>query len=180
MRLRSENVRQQLRALRLESEARGWEPIRPATRGDCTHRRPCGFVSCRHHTQLDVRAGHTVQLGPLLLSLGPTGVTCSLDVADEGEHTLEEVASILGLTREAVRVEERLALLHVRAALDGVEGARRCRLCGGVSVGWLAGCRRHLVAFALSSAGEAVIRRQLDLVEAWAAWVESAPELEGD
>lgn len=72
----------------------------PLTRGDCIDgQRPCPFVECRHHLDIEKR-GRAVGGGP----------TCSLDVADLGEHTLAEVGDILGVTRERVRQIEEEAL----------------------------------------------------------------------
>jgi hypothetical protein len=69
-------------AIRCQQGAPG--PL-PATRGEClaggsNEARPCQFIQCRHH-----------------LGAGAIGnsETCSLDVADAGEHTLEEVAALL-------------------------------------------------------------------------------------
>jgi len=45
--------------------------------------------------------------------------TCALDVADDGGHTLDEVAELVGLTRERVRQIEIVALVKVRAAGGG-------------------------------------------------------------
>lgn len=39
---------------------------------------------------------------------------CSLAVANEGEHTTEEVAAVLGISRERVRQIEERALHKVR------------------------------------------------------------------
>ena len=81
----------------------------PLTRGDCMDGpRPCPHVTCRHH--LDVEKRHGVGVGE--------NPTCSLDVADIGEHTLEEVAEIFGMTRERVRQIQSEALEKLRAKLE--------------------------------------------------------------
>jgi hypothetical protein len=72
--------------------------FRPQTRADCEDGpRPCPHDRCRHHT------------GYAELK------SCSLDVADEGEHTLDEVGAFLGLSRERVRQIERDAMRKLRA-----------------------------------------------------------------
>jgi hypothetical protein len=74
---------------------------RPRTRGDCIDGpRPCPWVDCRHH----------------LLS---EEYSCVLDVADEGWHTQQEVASILGVSQQRVdfiekRARRRALKRHVR------------------------------------------------------------------
>lgn len=50
--------------------------------------------------------------------IGPDEMTtdsCSLDVADRGPHTLEDVADSLNITREGARVAIDAALAKVRA-----------------------------------------------------------------
>jgi len=82
---------------------------RPKTRGDCKGQaRPCPFVTCQHHLyriavlQAQDRSAHAGK-EPWQLP-----ETCTLDVADKGGMTLEEVGQILGVTRERVRqLEER-------------------------------------------------------------------------
>lgn len=65
---------------------------RPRTRAACVNGpRPCPWVSCRHHLEHEDES-------------------CSLDVADQGEHTLAEVGELLGLTRERIRQIELKAL----------------------------------------------------------------------
>lgn len=91
---------------------------RPVTRGDCkTGPRPCGFVSCSHHLYLDVNP----ETGVLKLNFPrlevwemPPGESCSLDLADRGGITLEEVGRVFGLTRERIRQVEVRGLAKIR------------------------------------------------------------------
>jgi hypothetical protein len=93
---------------------------RPQTRGDClSGPRPCPWVSCRHHLYLDVNTNN----GSLLLHYGGMDLedvphTCSLDVADDGGKTFEEVAQILHLSRERIRQLEARALRKVSQSED--------------------------------------------------------------
>ncbi len=81
-------------------------PSRPERRGECSDlRRPCPFPTCRYHLAPDSREG-----APFLYS-------CALDAADDGAHTLEEVAEILGTSPESVRDLEVAALRKLRRAL---------------------------------------------------------------
>lgn len=82
---------------------------KPRTFGECesqalgTQTNPCPFVSCKHHLYLDVtRDGNILLLHP---EREPWEIehTCSLRVADDGEHTLEEVGAHMRITRERVR-----------------------------------------------------------------------------
>jgi hypothetical protein len=80
------------------------------TRGDCEGgHRPCPLVSCRHHLAVDEFGAGTLHV----FEIGTP--SCSLDVADDGAHTLEEVAAVLGVTRERVRQIESIALRSLRA-----------------------------------------------------------------
>ncbi len=84
------------------------EPFRPYTRSDCrTAARPCPWVSCKYHLYLDV----VPQTGGIKLNFPDLEVwemteTCALDVADRGGITLEEVGTLLNLTRERIRQVE--------------------------------------------------------------------------
>lgn len=88
---------------------------RPRTRGDCVGaERPCPWAGCRHHLLLDVTSADSIRLAhghddPSLLA-----ETCSLDVADRGEHKLEAVGAVLGVTRERVRQLEVAGKLSIR------------------------------------------------------------------
>ncbi len=94
---------------------------RPATRGDCKGTpRPCPFVSCRHHLYLDVNPSTgSIKLNFPDLDVAELKESCSLDVADRGGITLEEVGEILNLTRERVRQVEVRGLLRLRASDAG-------------------------------------------------------------
>lgn len=89
---------------------------RPKTRGECLDGpRPCPWVSCKHHLFLDVNP----ETGSIKLNFPDTDVwemkdTCSLDVADRGGITLEEVGEILNLTRERIRQVEVRGLVKLK------------------------------------------------------------------
>jgi hypothetical protein len=82
----------------------------PLTRAECPTQRPCMYLSCRHHMGND-QGEKGVQVMDLPLDTVPT---CSLDIADGGAKTLEEVAVLMGVTREYVRQIETKALRQIR------------------------------------------------------------------
>lgn len=95
---------------------------RPKTRGDCRDdQRPCPWVSCKHHLYLDVNP-ETGSIKINFPDLEPWELkhTCSLDVAERGGITLEEVGEIANLTRERVRQIEVRGLLQLRRS-DRIE-----------------------------------------------------------
>jgi len=65
--------------------------------------RPCPWVGCIHHLWFTV-AVKSDRRNPLH-GLKPWELpeTCTLDLADRGGMTLEEVGYVLGITRERVR-----------------------------------------------------------------------------
>lgn len=87
---------------------------RPVTRGDCeAGERPCPWSSCRYH-------------------LGDAAAdSCALDVADRGERTHEQIASLLGVTRQRVQQLEVQALAKVARRLELVRplSAKRSPTC---------------------------------------------------
>jgi len=96
------------------------EELRPKTRADCVEGpRPCPHVSCRHHLFLDVspKTG-AIKLNFPDLEVWELAVSCALDVADAGAVTLEDVGSILNLTRERIRQLELKALNRLEAVSD--------------------------------------------------------------
>lgn len=87
---------------------------RPRTRGECSPgERPCPFVSCRHHLAVDVAETGSIKINFPDLEVDELSESCSLDVAERGGATLENVARLMNLTRERVRQLEAEALRHV-------------------------------------------------------------------
>jgi hypothetical protein len=96
------------------------ENMRPKTRSQCAEGpRPCLFVSCKYHLYLDVnpRTG-SVKLNFPDKELWELDETCALDVADRGGITLEEVGTIMNLTRERVRQVETRGIHSMRVLTD--------------------------------------------------------------
>ncbi|GAC1361885.1 MAG: hypothetical protein NVSMB47_14110 [Polyangiales bacterium] len=90
---------------------------RPIAREECLNGpRPCPFVSCKNHLYLDVspRTG-AIKLNFPDLEVWEMTETCSLDVADRGGTTLEEVGAIMNLTRERIRQVEVKGLAKLQA-----------------------------------------------------------------
>ena len=97
---------------------------RPQTRGACSEMaRPCPFVSCSHHLYLDVNPETgAIKLNFPHLEVWEMAETCSLDVADRGGITLEEVGAILNLTRERIRQVEVRGLAKIKDDSNGELG----------------------------------------------------------
>ncbi len=92
-----------------ELDAEATDHDRPRTRGDCKDGyRPCPYALCRHWLGLDVTEAGSIAMRPV------GGDSCALDVADRGEHSLDEVGEALGVTREMIRLIEVKALLKLR------------------------------------------------------------------
>ena len=92
---------------------------RPRCRADCQSiERPCPFVSCMYNLYLDVSNSGVIKLNfPDLEPWEiPPNRSCVLDVAEDGEHTLEETGIALNLTRERVRQVEQEAFAWLRGA----------------------------------------------------------------
>lgn len=90
----------------------------PMTRGECPDVRPCPHVTCKHHLAFDVneRTG-SIKTNFPHLEVDELVESCTLDVADAGGLTLEEVGEVMNLTRERIRQLETKALAKVAAAL---------------------------------------------------------------
>jgi len=96
------------------------EQTRPRSRADCaTGPRPCLFIACKHHLYLDVNpATGSIKLNFPDKEVWELEQTCALDVADRGGITLEEVGTIMNLTRERIRQVETRGLLKLRAIAE--------------------------------------------------------------
>lgn len=89
-------------------------PARPVTRGDCADGpRPCPWASCTHHAIHGVllgEAGASLTDDELVERIEAMPASCTLDVADGRDATLESVGDLWGVTRERVRQLEARAL----------------------------------------------------------------------
>jgi len=92
------------------------DDARPTKREEChAEARPCPWVACKFHLYLDVNP----ETGSIKLNfpdLEPWELphTCSLDVAEKGGITLEEVGEIMNLTRERIRQVEVRGLIKLK------------------------------------------------------------------
>jgi len=92
--------------------------LRPKTRGECIDGpRPCPWVGCRHHLYLDAESGR--RPGNITITFPDTEPedmehSCSLDIADEGPHNLQQVGNVTNVTRERVRQIEVVAKKNVK------------------------------------------------------------------
>ncbi len=96
---------------------------RPMNRSECrSASRPCLFVACKYHLYLDVNPETgSIKMNFPELDVWQMEETCSLDVAERGGVTLEEVGDILNLTRERVRQVEVTGLSKIRTPSEEYE-----------------------------------------------------------
>lgn len=103
-------------AQQAEDDATLAEHERPRTRGDCEGGpRPCPWAGCRYHLALEINP----ETGKIKLQHSEVWElehTCALDVAERGGMTLEQVGSVLNVTRERVRQIEHIARKAMRRA----------------------------------------------------------------
>lgn len=102
---------------------------RPKTRGECEGGpRPCPFVGCRHHNYLEVK-GKLIRLNhpdKEPEDLDPAA-SCSLDVADRGEHVMDDIAPVLGVSHEYIRQIESKGLRAAARLTEKVDGEVKFR-----------------------------------------------------
>ena len=120
-----ERLRVEGAPLASELAASGIDPSdRPRTRADCqpggmNAERPCPWIGCRHSNYLEIGLGGGISFNHPDLEPWEMTHSCSLDVAEEGGMTLEELGKRLNLTRERARQIEARAIGHLRDALPG-------------------------------------------------------------
>lgn len=84
---------------------------RPRTRAECVlGTRPCPFVGCKWNLYLDVMHTGNVKLNFPELEPEEMGVSCVLDVTDDGPASLEDIGRVMNITRERARQIEEQAL----------------------------------------------------------------------
>lgn len=101
----------------IEDESSPSDVVRPRTRGECRGGiRPCPWAACRFHLALHV----SEKSGRLFEHPNPDALTdtCCLDVADRGEATEDQIAALLGLSRQAVNLTVLTASEKLRHRLD--------------------------------------------------------------
>lgn len=89
---------------------------RPKTRAECRDApRPCPWVACKHHLYLDINP-ETGSIKINFPDVEPWDLieTCSLDVAERGGLTLEDLGQVTNLTRERIRQVEVRGLLKLK------------------------------------------------------------------
>ena len=89
------------------ADVSGGHPGRYAHVAACSHQGPpgtCQERQCRYHLAHRSHSEH--QLSP--------NRDCALDVANEGPHTREQVAAVLGLSDERLRQVEKRALARLK------------------------------------------------------------------
>lgn len=88
---------------------------KPFTRGDCKDGpRPCPHKTCVHNLGFEIRLNPIGNVATCTTYEGCEW-SCSLDVADAGGATLEEIGLIWGITRERVRQIEATALRKIKS-----------------------------------------------------------------
>jgi hypothetical protein len=96
--------------------------LRPPTRGHCENGiRPCPFVMCRYNLYLDVRGDGVLRVNFPNLEPDEMIASCALDMAEDGPRTLDQVAGLMGMSKERARQIEASALVKLREALGADE-----------------------------------------------------------
>ena len=113
-----------LEVIASDAELAANDAQRPKTRGECVNGpRPCPWISCPHHLFADVTEAGALKIN--FPGVEPTDLaeSCSLDVAERGGITLEEVGEITNVTRERARQIELTGLvkLGINAKERGIE-----------------------------------------------------------
>jgi len=95
---------------------------RPSSREQCRGGvRPCPWVSCRYNLYLDVRRDGIIKLNFPDRDPDEMVTSCALDLAEDGPRTLDQVAVLMGMSRERARQIEEGAMAQVRRDWDADE-----------------------------------------------------------
>lgn len=129
--------RRELRAIiRREAELLGPHPARPLHRRECVDGpRPCPWAGCRHHLYLEVTPTGSVKLVFPELEVDQIPETCSLDVAEHGPLTLDQVGQALNVTLERARQLEAKTFGRLRKKGLIVELLEVAKHVGGIVAG---------------------------------------------
>lgn len=96
---------------------------RPKTRGECSDMpRPCPFLSCRYHLAhewADPYYGKAPSDDELLERMTTAPHSCSLDAADVGGMSVDEVSKVAGISYKAVINETYRARKMARKSVKG-------------------------------------------------------------
>ncbi len=107
---------------------------RPKLRSECRDGyRPCPWVGCAHHLYLNVNPNGSIKITFPDTEPWDMKHTCSLDVAEAGSHTLEEIGTHMNLTRERARQIEVYAIDKLYMASDVARIAADERLAAYVT-----------------------------------------------
>ena len=103
--------------------------MRPCTRADCVHGpRPCPWIGCRYHLFDEIAPRllrvprDTLGLEPderLLNVLFGMEYSCSLDWAQKGPNTLDNIGKMFGVTRERIRQIQDMGLKKLKVRCLG-------------------------------------------------------------
>ncbi len=86
----------------------GWRPtIKDHEPDECPRQRgdtgPCPYVSCRHHLWGDVTFDGALRVYHPDIDPWELPATCAVDLSMQGNMAVEDIAEVMGLTRERVR-----------------------------------------------------------------------------
>lgn len=95
---------------------------RPPNRSICENGvRPCPYVSCRYNLYLDVRGDGVLRVNFPDREPEEMLASCALDMADDGPRTLDQVAGLMGMSKERARQIEAVAMGKLKQALGARE-----------------------------------------------------------
>ena len=94
------------------------EADRPRLRSQCVDGpRPCPWVSCRYNLFLDIRSDGILRFNFPDKEPHEVFHSCALDLAEDGLRTLEQVALLMGMSKERARQIEEVAFSKIEVAI---------------------------------------------------------------